>query len=348
MSVMHRMGRLACTHFSTQTTRLFNTPPHTCVCSTNMPGNSRQRTPECLKLKEGMQNAAAFLETRRMVAYMGGTTEFSKFEGVTYSPDSGKMYTAMSQCNGGWECAVSNLCLKMCVRCFALHLQIRQGMEDYSSNGLYDMNGPNHVRLPGNPCGCVYAWKVDENYSATHMVAELCGALSSVEEGSPVKTGECDVNMISEPDNVAALAGHGLIIIGEDQGSRTHDYVWAYDVMTGELVRILSTMYGAETTTPYWFPNINGFAYLTTAAQHPYGESDRDRLADAQATGVEGWVGVFTFNASDFADGSQLRFVPMPAPEMLGTPYGHRMVTTAAAYKKAPGAMFNDSGDDKK
>jgi hypothetical protein len=33
---------------------------------------------ECLKLKPGMQNVAAFFETRRMAAYMGATNEFEK------------------------------------------------------------------------------------------------------------------------------------------------------------------------------------------------------------------------------------------------------------------------------
>jgi hypothetical protein len=36
---------------------------------------------ECLMVKEGMEKAAAFFETRRYGSMMGGTTELSKFEG---------------------------------------------------------------------------------------------------------------------------------------------------------------------------------------------------------------------------------------------------------------------------
>jgi hypothetical protein len=37
--------------------------------------------PQCLKVKDGFETAAAFFETRRYGAMMGGTTELSKFEG---------------------------------------------------------------------------------------------------------------------------------------------------------------------------------------------------------------------------------------------------------------------------
>ena len=36
---------------------------------------------ECLQVKDGMETAAAFFETRRYGSMLGGTTELSKFEG---------------------------------------------------------------------------------------------------------------------------------------------------------------------------------------------------------------------------------------------------------------------------
>ena len=36
---------------------------------------------ECLRLKPGMEQIASRLETRRFLAYLGGTTEFTKWEG---------------------------------------------------------------------------------------------------------------------------------------------------------------------------------------------------------------------------------------------------------------------------
>ena len=54
--------------------------------------------------------------------------------------------------------------------------------------------------------------------------------------------------------------------------------MWYYDFKDGSLTRFLTTPYGSETTSPYWYPNINGWAYLTAVVQHPYGESDEDRV----------------------------------------------------------------------
>ena len=59
------------------------------------------------------------------------------------------------------------------------------------------------------------------------------------------------------------------------------------------LVRIFSTPYGAETTSPYWYPKLGGkgWDYITAVVQHPYGESDETRIGDAANTGLQGWMG---------------------------------------------------------
>jgi hypothetical protein len=58
------------------------------------------------------------------------------------------------------------------------------------------------------------------------------------------------------------------------------------------MVRIQTTPYGSETTSPYFYPNINGFGYLMSVVQHPYGESDEDKLTDpAAAMAYTGYIG---------------------------------------------------------
>lgn len=48
------------------------------------PGNANTfRFLECLKIKPGMQDVAAFFETRRVAGVLGATMEFQKLEGVT-------------------------------------------------------------------------------------------------------------------------------------------------------------------------------------------------------------------------------------------------------------------------
>lgn len=83
---------------------------------------------------------------------------------------------------------------------------------------------------------------------------------------------------------------------------------------SGELRRILTTPFGAETTNPYWFPDINGFNYITAAVQHPYGESDSDQIMSNTATGPAGYVGAWAFAARDFTDGASLQFQSVPYP----------------------------------
>jgi len=104
-----------------------------------------------LKLKTGMEKAAAFLEARRYLAYMGGTVELSKFEGLTIDPINKKLYGAMSQ--------------------------NRRGMEDFksagSSSNTFDIGGPNHVRVPYNPCGCIYAFDLSATWDVTRMYGEV-------------------------------------------------------------------------------------------------------------------------------------------------------------------------------
>jgi secreted PhoX family phosphatase len=50
---------------------------------------------EWLKVKPGMEQAAAFLESRRFAATIGATSEFNKMEGVTINSKDNKVY---SQC----------------------------------------------------------------------------------------------------------------------------------------------------------------------------------------------------------------------------------------------------------
>lgn len=99
------------------------------------------------------------------------------------------------------------------------------------------------------------------------------------------------------------MEGYNTLVIGEDTGSgHQNDVVWALDmskVVPGDpkagLTRIQTTPYGAESTGVYWYPNINGFAYLMSVVQHPFGESDEDKIPDGSLDhrGYTGYIGPF-------------------------------------------------------
>jgi len=221
---------------------------------------------EYLKVRPGMEKAASRLETRRYAAMKGGTTEFNKMEGITLDPDNKVLYVAMSV--------------------------IAKGMKD--NDASYDKGGPNHIRLPENKGGTVYALKLDANYVATKMEGVISGIPKTYPADSPFAANKCDVNGIAEPDNLTFMPGYKTLIIGEDTGNHQNDMIWAYNVETKALTRIQTTPFGSETTSPYFYPNINGWAYLMSVIQHPYGESDQSKMPAAEAKrAYTGYIGPF-------------------------------------------------------
>jgi hypothetical protein len=242
-------------------------------------GGGAANVQEFLRVKPGMEKIASRLETRRYAAIMGATTEFRKEEGITYDPDGKVAYIAMSE--------------------------VGRGMEDYAKGGKkndkYDKGGPNHIRVQYLEGGAVYACDVAANktigsdYVIRNMRSVVESRPAKYPEGSPYYGNTDDVNFISMPDNVTYMVGTDILIIGEDTGSgHQNDMIWAWNSKTGELTRIQTTPYGSETTSPYFYPDINGWAYLTSVIQHPYGESDQDKLVDAaDARGYNGYIGPF-------------------------------------------------------
>ncbi|KAL4424959.1 hypothetical protein ABPG77_002844 [Micractinium sp. CCAP 211/92] len=252
--------------------------------------NEGGRPVQCLKVKPGMDTAAAFLETRRYAGIKGATTEFSKWEGITYDPKRGHLYTSMTS--------------------------IRYGMEDNKKKGAasttYDKGGNNDVKLPYNPCGCVYKLTLDAANSATTMQGLFCGAVAAPcdpEDTTCNPADICDVNSISSPDNLSYMPEFDTLIVGEDTSDHQNDVMWSYNFANGSLDRIFSTPYGSETTSTYWYPNIRGSSYLMAVIQHPYGESDSDHVTDPESTGPEGWVGYFTWKT--VAKSTTLKFQPI-------------------------------------
>ncbi|WP_026380918.1 PhoX family protein [Afifella pfennigii] len=242
------------------------------------PSNAEGRS-ECLKVKEGMEMLASRLETRRYASMKGATTEFRKEEGIALDPASKTLFVAMSE--------------------------IGYGMEDAAKGGeptdRYEKGGGNHIRLAANRCGAVYSLPlgadetIGSDWVAKSMQTLVAGTPSQYGEDSPFAGNSCDIDGIANPDNLAFMDGFDTLIIGEDTGSgHQNDVIWAYNTKSGELTRIFSTPYGSETTSPYFYPDIGGHGYLTAVIQHPYGESDEDKLTDpADARAYIGYIGPF-------------------------------------------------------
>lgn len=222
---------------------------------------------ECLKVRPGMEAAASRLETRRYASMLGATTEFRKMEGTTYNPDRNSLYIAMSE--------------------------LSKGMTDADEKA--DKGGRNDIRIAKNACGAVYEMSLDEAFIGTKMTALIAGKPTEYAADSPWAGQECDIDGIANPDNITYIPGYDTLIIGEDttKGHR-NDAVWALNLSKGALTRIATTPYGAEATSVDWYPNVMGHGYLMMVVQHPYGESDEDKLTVRdEARGYVGYIGPF-------------------------------------------------------
>jgi hypothetical protein len=234
---------------------------------------------ECLALKSGKEQAAAFLESRRYAGYLGATTELRKEEGIAFDPDTNRLYVAYSE--------------------------LQYGMEDAKKNGTanttYDLGTSNDVKLGFNSCGGVYAYElgrdaaIGSSYVAKRVQGVVAGRMTTVIDpdklnpttldayaaDSPFLGSTCDIEGLANPDNISFVTGRKTLLIGEDSGDgHQNDMVWSYNVETRELTRIETTPYGAETTSVYYHRNLNGFGYIVSVVQHPYGESDQTKLSD--------------------------------------------------------------------
>ncbi|MCO6185120.1 PhoX family phosphatase [Rhizobium sp. L1K21] len=232
-----------------------------------LPSNAEGRS-ECLKVKPGMEKLASRLETRRYASMHGATTEFRKMEGLAFDPDGKRLFLAMSE--------------------------VERGMEDNIKDGKYDLGGRNAVKVAANPCGAVYEMPFGDDYVVTSMKSFVEGKPHEYTDG-PYAGQTCDIDGVANPDNLTFIPGYNTLIIAEDTGSgHQNDATWAVNTETKEMTRITTTPYGSENTSTDWFANVNGHAYLTTVVQHPYGESDEDKLENPEdARAYVGYIGPF-------------------------------------------------------
>ena len=238
-------------------------------------------TVECVKLKSGKDQEAAFLETRRYAALKGATTEFRKMEGLTYNSDANKMYTAISE--------------------------ISKGM--LNGDATFDKAGNNDIKLSKNVCGAVYSLDLaanvtDSNNSAidsSHVIKNMNSLIAGIpkkyDANSTYANNDCDVDAISMPDNLTYKQGANLLLIGEDTSHHQNDMIWAFDTKAGKLTdRVATTPYGSETTSVMFQDVINGFNYINFVTQHPYGESDQDKVASPDD--VQSYVGYMQYGSN--------------------------------------------------
>ncbi|MEH7098330.1 Ig-like domain-containing protein [Neobacillus vireti] len=226
---------------------------------------------EYLKVKPGMEKAAAFLESRRYAAMLGATSEFNKMEGVTLNEKDKKVYIAISDQS--------------------------KGMEDNPTDPVND------IHLPKIKSGVTYQLdlKSGQKDKAGNLILSkyVADSMSGLVAGEDLSTPDAYGNTanpdkVANTDNLSYSEAMRTLFIGEDSGMHTNNYVWAYNVDTKELTRILSNPAGAELTGLFAADDRNGFSYIMSNFQHPGDELEgkaitavnKDELKQAIENGI--------------------------------------------------------------
>lgn len=213
---------------------------------------------ECLSFKTGMQNAAAFLESRRTAALLGATAEFNKMEGIAVNAKDKHIYMAISYLDGGMLASSSaptdHVQLPKISAGATFTLAAQSGQEDTAGNAILS------------------------DYVATRMYVEP--ALLGEDITRDALGNTANPNKVANTDNVFFSDRMRTLFIGEDSGTHVNNFVWAYNVDTKKLTRILSAVTGAENTGLQVVDNMNGHAYIMSNSQH-HGDWKPDAKDDA-------------------------------------------------------------------
>ncbi|MBW5445715.1 DUF839 domain-containing protein [Cohnella sp. CFH 77786] len=221
---------------------------------------------EYLKVKPGMEKAAAFLESRRYGAILGATSEFNKMEGVTVNAKDNKAYIAMSYVEKAMEKDTKGADP-------ADDIQVNK----ISSGVTYELT------LTGKQKDSKGA-AIDSAYVPSFMQGLVVGEDLAASDALGNKA---NPDKVANPDNLSFSEDLRTLFIGEDSGMHVNNFVWAYNVDTKKLSRILSTPAGAEATGLAAVDNLNGFSYVMSNIQHP---GDEMIVADSLKADVEKYI----------------------------------------------------------
>ncbi|WP_374356035.1 PhoX family phosphatase [Chitinimonas sp.] len=201
-----------------------------------------------VKVKPGMDKAAAFLETHRFAALKGGSMAFTKMEGTTVNIKDKIAYSALQNMqssmvrgNAAWNEAYGVTIEKAVNAGGVLAHTLTGGQKDTAGAAINSEWVPVQTK----------ALLVGED-----IAADALGNLANPDK-------------IGAPDNLKFSEKLRTLLIGEDSSYHVNNFVWAYNVDTKVLSRIASMPAGAEATGLGVVDDLNGFTYITGNFQHP-------------------------------------------------------------------------------
>ena len=210
---------------------------------------------EWIKINAGMDKAAAFLETHRYAAFKGASLGFTKMEGTTVNAKDKIAYSALqnvqsSMVAGNAANVPSNgvSVPKQLVAGVVMALNLKGGQKDTDGTAISSEWMP-----------------VD---TATLLAGEdLLDSDGKTLKGDALGN-TANPNKIANPDNLKFSEKMRTLFIGEDSSQHVNNFMWAYNVDTKQLSRVLSVPAGGESTGLHAVDEINGWTYIMSNFQH--------------------------------------------------------------------------------
>jgi len=194
-----------------------------------------------------MERAAAFLETHRYANLKGASMAFTKMEGTTVNIRDKVAYSALqniqdSMVSGGkgWSAATN----------IALPRKLGAGgvMAHDLAGGQQDTDGT----------------AIASDWVPTRTRALLVGE----DIAADALGNTANPDRIANPDNLKFSEKMRTLFIGEDSGQHVNNFLWAYNVDTKLLSRVMSIPAGGESTGLHAVDELNGWTYVMSNFQH--------------------------------------------------------------------------------
>jgi secreted PhoX family phosphatase len=201
-----------------------------------------------IKVKPGMQLAAAFLETHRYAYLAGGSMAFTKLEGTTVNIKDKIAYSALQNIQDsmvtnsakGWN-AASNIGLsKALVAGGIMQHSMVGGQKDTAGAAINSEWVPTQTKML---------------ITGEDIAADALGNTSNPDK-------------IGNPDNIKFSEKLRTLFVGEDSSSHVNNFLWAYNIDTKKLSRLMSIPAGGESTGLHAVDEINGWTYIMSNFQH--------------------------------------------------------------------------------
>jgi secreted PhoX family phosphatase len=203
---------------------------------------------EWIKVKAGMEKAAAFLETHRYAALVGASMGFTKMEGTTVNIKDKIAYSALQNCQSSMVAGHAlnvpgnGISIPKALNAGAvMMLNLKGGQKDTAGNAI------NSEWMPAD--------------TKALLVGEDIAADALGNTGNPDK--------VANPDNLKFSEKMRTLFIGEDSSQHVNNFLWAYNVDTKQLARLLSVPAGGESTGLHAVDDVNGWTYIMSNFQHP-------------------------------------------------------------------------------